>query len=144
MKSEDLPESSAQEVNSLSNAELAQMARFLTPGTRRILTNSAIGQASLLPSVTRETHEQVAFQSVYGTPWRLIGPYGGSFKWSSADKGKVSDESKEQIRELLQSYAKDNSISLRGERYVRLALRRGEYWVSFAGGVSYHTNIATA
>ena len=120
------------------------MARFLTPGTRRILTNSAIGQASLLPSVTRETHEQVAFQSVYGTPWRLTGPHGGSFKWCTAGKGKVTDYNKQDIRGLLQSYANDNSISLDGEGSVRLALRRGEYWVSYAGGVSYFTHIATA
>ena len=160
-------ESLAQEVNSLSDAELAQLARFLTLGTLRILTNDhssggytsersggkidskgkskhpnsvidppPLDRAQELQPFIQETGAQVAFQSCYGTPWRLIGPNSSTFTWSSADKGKVTDENKQQIRRHLQSYANDQDIGLHGEASVRLALRRGQYWVSFAGGVS--------
>ncbi|CAE8645776.1 unnamed protein product, partial [Polarella glacialis] len=85
---------------------------------------------------TRETGEQVAFQASTGTPWRLVGPDAAQFRWELQDRECVSDSEKREIREMLQAYAEEFKIPLRGENSVKLALRRGDFWVSYAGGIS--------
>lgn len=80
--------------------------------------------------------EQVAFQFGVGTPWQLTGPQGGTFRWDLQDRNSVSDETKQEVKEILESYASEFQIPLRGPTAVKLALRRGNYWVSWAGGIS--------
>ena len=78
--------------------------------------------------------EAVAFQVNTGTPWQIVGPQGGNFRWDLQDRDAVSDDEKREIREILGQYAEKHGISLRNG--VKLALRRGQYWVSYAGGIS--------
>eukprot|EP00928_Gymnodinium_smaydae_P073154 TRINITY_DN56398_c0_g1_i1.p1 TRINITY_DN56398_c0_g1~~TRINITY_DN56398_c0_g1_i1.p1 ORF type:complete len:229 (-),score=48.26 TRINITY_DN56398_c0_g1_i1:92-718(-) len=80
--------------------------------------------------------EDVAFQGAMGTPWRLLGSRSDTFRWKLQDRGCVSDEEKAEIRGLLADYADANGIPLRGDHAVKLALRRGSFWVSYAGGIS--------
>jgi len=89
-----------------------------------------------LPGVTQQTGEQVAFQAAVGTPWRLLGPAGSTFRWDLQDRESVPDSTKGEVRDLLRDYALENNIDLSHGSGVKLALRRGDYWISFAGGIS--------
>jgi hypothetical protein len=89
-----------------------------------------------LPALTRLTREQVAFQAQSGTPWKVLGPEGGTLCWDAQDREAVSEAVKQEVRDVLQSYARENGIPLQGDLGVKLALRRGDYWISYAGGIS--------
>lgn len=86
-----------------------------------------------LPAVANSS-EQVAFQVNTGTPWQLLGPTGGAFRWDLVDRDAVAEVEKREIRDILGEYAEQNGIPLRSG--VKLALRRGQFWVSYAGGIS--------
>uniref|UniRef100_A0A7S4UHZ3 Uncharacterized protein n=1 Tax=Alexandrium monilatum TaxID=311494 RepID=A0A7S4UHZ3_9DINO len=89
-----------------------------------------------LPPTVLETGEQVAFQAAMGMPWQLVGPSGRTFRWDLQDREAVPASTKQEIRGLLDTYAKEQGIPLHGDAAVKLALLRGEHWVSYAGGVS--------
>mmetsp|Transcript_64512 Transcript_64512/g.210343 ORF Transcript_64512/g.210343 Transcript_64512/m.210343 type:complete len:255 (-) Transcript_64512:133-897(-) len=88
-----------------------------------------------LPAKIQDTDEQVAFQVGSGTPWQLLGPQGGTFRWDLLDRTTVDDFEKRSIRELLDEYAHAHGIPLE-DGSVKLALLRGNFWVSRAGGIS--------
>eukprot|EP00747_Dinoflagellata_sp_TGD_P030273 gnl/TRDRNA2_/TRDRNA2_134520_c0_seq2.p1 gnl/TRDRNA2_/TRDRNA2_134520_c0~~gnl/TRDRNA2_/TRDRNA2_134520_c0_seq2.p1 ORF type:complete len:260 (-),score=57.43 gnl/TRDRNA2_/TRDRNA2_134520_c0_seq2:58-747(-) len=89
-----------------------------------------------LPPCTGETSEQVAFQAQIGTPWQLLGPDGSRFKWNLQPREVVGSTEKAEVRELLENYASANGLSLSRDGSLKLALRRGNYWISAAGGIS--------
>lgn len=95
-----------------------------------------LDQSESLPPCVPETQEPVAFQAGVGTPWRLTGPSGETFRWDLQDKNAVSADDKEEVKELLEQYATDHGIPVHGSGSVKLALRRGDYWISYAGGIS--------
>jgi len=99
-----------------------------------------LDQPENLPPSVRETNELIAFQVATGTPWKLVGPppqdHPATFKWNLMQRDAVSNEDKQQIRQLLQAYANEHGIALSGDSSVKLALRRDKYWVSYAGGIS--------
>ena len=66
----------------------------------------------------------------------LCGPDDKKFKWDQKPNDLVKVDVKEEIRQLLAKYAEEHAIPLTGENAVKIALRRGRYWVSHAGGVS--------
>mmetsp|Transcript_107299 Transcript_107299/g.277764 ORF Transcript_107299/g.277764 Transcript_107299/m.277764 type:complete len:218 (+) Transcript_107299:102-755(+) len=99
-----------------------------------------LDQPEDLPPMTTDTNEQVAFQVGIGTPWRLLGPEGGTFRWDLQDRKAVDDFEKEQAKESLTAYAHEHGIPLEDD--VKLALKRGVYWISRAGGISSTTGKA--
>ena len=62
-------------------------------------------------------------------------------RWESQDRDVVAIERKQEIRTVLQRYADQNGIQLDldGGSPLKLALRTGDHWVSYAGGVSSAT-----
>ncbi|CAE7569453.1 unnamed protein product [Symbiodinium sp. CCMP2456] len=84
---------------------------------------------------TAATGEQVAFQVNAGTPWQFVGE-STFFRWELQDRNSVAEQDKTEVREILQAYAEEHGIPLRGPEGIKLALRRGRHWVSYAGGIS--------
>jgi len=89
-----------------------------------------------MPPTTAETGEAVSFQAQMGSPWTLMGPHPATFKWVLQPREAMSQEERFQIKTLLTIYADSNQIDLNAEPGIKLALRRGFYWVSYAGGIS--------
>ncbi|CAE7884939.1 unnamed protein product [Symbiodinium microadriaticum] len=85
---------------------------------------------------TAATGEQVAFQVNAGTPWQFVGEESTCFRWELQDRNSVTEQDKTEVREILQAYAEEHGIPLRGPEGIKLALRRGRHWVSYAGGIS--------
>ena len=95
----------------------------------------ALERPEELPA-TAGTGEQVAFQVNAGTPWQFVGEESTFFRWELQDRNSVAEQDKTEIREILQAYAEEHGIPLRGPEGIKLALRRGRHWVSYAGGIS--------
>ena len=93
-------------------------------------------RARSLPS-NIESGRLVAYQMAYGSDWRVFGPTGGSFRWCPADRHSVSRSKKVFARALLLEYAREHSIQVDGDGFVRIALREGTFWISFRGGVAH-------
>ncbi len=95
---------------------------------------------------TSDTGEQVAYQIERGKPWRLMGPDATELKWRAGGEGKnshrfaVSQDEKARIKQTLAAYAEEHGVVLEGDGAVKIALLYGNYWVSWAGGVSIWTN----
>ena len=110
-----------------------QQRTALKPSDSRSLT---VVRAYGLPS-NIWPHGLVAYQLSYGTDWRVFGAGGETFRWDPADRGSVSESKKSNARELLQKYACEHGINVDGDGFVRIALRIGDFWVSFRGGVAH-------
>ncbi|CAK0849483.1 unnamed protein product, partial [Prorocentrum cordatum] len=93
-----------------------------------------LAHPEFLPAAVSETGEQVAFQGGTGTPWQLVGPEEGSFRWDLQDRDAVSQDAKQEVRELLEQYADEHGIFVGRGSPVKLALRRGSFWISLATG----------
>ena len=88
-----------------------------------------------LPGTTGPANEEVALQSRMGTPYRLLGAASGdSFRWDAAEKDAVERSVKDDVRHILQEFAEAHGISLTGDSAVKLALHRGNFWITWAGG----------
>eukprot|EP00811_Abedinium_folium_P003691 NODE_13395_length_1168_cov_5.111431.p2 GENE.NODE_13395_length_1168_cov_5.111431~~NODE_13395_length_1168_cov_5.111431.p2 ORF type:complete len:250 (-),score=63.18 NODE_13395_length_1168_cov_5.111431:157-906(-) len=92
-----------------------------------------------MPATTSSTGEQVAFQAAMGTPWTMFGPEGTTFKWLMHPREALTNEERFQIKTLLTIYAEEHSLCLADNPDLKLALRRGNFWVSYAGGLSSAT-----
>ena len=118
-----------------------KLARVNILGQRPALEmlSPPLDHPELLPA-TCDNGDQVAFQVGLGSPWRLMGSEGKSFKWDALPHNAVPQGLKQEARNLLRRYADEHGIVLKGGLSVRIALRRGEEWISYAGGVSSATH----
>eukprot|EP00929_Paragymnodinium_shiwhaense_P092999 TRINITY_DN5302_c0_g1_i1.p1 TRINITY_DN5302_c0_g1~~TRINITY_DN5302_c0_g1_i1.p1 ORF type:complete len:258 (-),score=60.12 TRINITY_DN5302_c0_g1_i1:60-833(-) len=95
-----------------------------------------LDKPELLPATT-EAGEKLAFQVNPGTPWRFFGPEGGYFRWEKLELETLSKEEKAAVREILTAFAEAHGLDIVSPSSgVKMALLRGDYWVSAAGGVS--------
>ena len=75
-----------------------------------------------------------------------MGPDATEFKWRAGGEGKnphrlaVSQDEKDRIKQSLAAYAEEPGVPLDVCGAVKIALRYGNYWVTWAGGVSIWTN----
>ena len=79
----------------------------------------------------------VAYQLPCGSDWRVFGPTNQTFRWVPADETSVSECKKSSVRASLQKYACEHSVNVCGHGFVRIALKDGNFWISFQGGVAY-------
>mmetsp|Transcript_50131 Transcript_50131/g.92538 ORF Transcript_50131/g.92538 Transcript_50131/m.92538 type:complete len:199 (-) Transcript_50131:155-751(-) len=82
------------------------------------------------------TGEEVAYQNGTGKPWRIMGESTECFKWDLLPREAVSKDEKADVAEVLQDYAATHGIPLERDSALKLALHRGSFWISFAGGIS--------
>lgn len=100
-----------------------------------------LDRPELLPGALEGSGEPVAFQVGTGTPWKLLGGVSGTFRWDLQDRDAVGDADKGDVRQALDSFAAAHGIPL-ADGTVKLALRRGPFWISRQGGISSTTGKA--
>eukprot|EP00405_Crypthecodinium_cohnii_P016280 CAMPEP_0206459196 /NCGR_PEP_ID=MMETSP0324_2-20121206/24032_1 /ASSEMBLY_ACC=CAM_ASM_000836 /TAXON_ID=2866 /ORGANISM="Crypthecodinium cohnii, Strain Seligo" /LENGTH=270 /DNA_ID=CAMNT_0053930701 /DNA_START=13 /DNA_END=825 /DNA_ORIENTATION=+ len=94
-----------------------------------------LDKPELLPATIPQTGEKWAFQTASGTPWTLMGPQGGTFRWDIQPRDAVSEDEKKEVKKLLEDFAVRCGMLIE-DRELKLALKRGHYWISRAGGIS--------